>query len=162
MSIFPTRILLATDGSEEAEMAAKTTVGLAQRTGSELHVIHILALPLDTQDPSSFEPGWRRQLETRARSELKDEVDTIEASGGAVADTHLGVGRPDAEIVALAEEMSSTPILFRNQDRPASVARAATPTANALLAGLSTCRCNHRGFIATVYRESGYYNSEAV
>ena len=107
MSIFPTKILLATDGSEEAEMAAKTAVGLAQQTGSELHVIHVLALPLDTHDPSSFEPGWRRQLETRARSELKDEVDTIEASGGAVADTYLGVGRPDAEIVALAEEIGA-------------------------------------------------------
>jgi nucleotide-binding universal stress UspA family protein/HSP20 family molecular chaperone IbpA len=107
MSIFPTKILLATDGSEEAEMAAKTAVGLVQQTGSELHIIHVLASPLDTHDPSSFEPGWRRQLETRARSELKDEVDTIEASGGAVANTHLGVGRPDAEIVALAEEIGA-------------------------------------------------------
>lgn len=107
MSIFPTKVLLGTDGSQEAQMAAKAAVGLAQQTGSELHVIHVLALPLDTHDPSSFEPEWRRQLETRARSELKDEVDTIEASGGVVADTHLGVGSPDAEIVALAEEIGA-------------------------------------------------------
>jgi nucleotide-binding universal stress UspA family protein len=115
MSIFPTKVLLVTDGSQEAQMAAKTAVGLAQQTGSELHVIHVLALPLDTHDPSSFEPGWRRQLETRARSELKDEVDMIEASGGAVADTHLGVGRPDAEIVALAEEIGTGLIVMGSQ-----------------------------------------------
>jgi hypothetical protein len=35
------------------------------------------------------------------------------------------------------DDRSSAPILCRNQDRPASVARAATPMANALLTGLS-------------------------
>jgi hypothetical protein len=35
------------------------------------------------------------------------------------------------------DDRSSAPILFRNQDRPASVARAATPMASALLKGLS-------------------------
>jgi Universal stress protein family len=39
MSIFPTRILLATDGSEEAQLAAKTAAELARSTGSELHVV---------------------------------------------------------------------------------------------------------------------------
>jgi nucleotide-binding universal stress UspA family protein len=36
MSIFPTKILLATDGSEDAELAATTAVGLARSTASEL------------------------------------------------------------------------------------------------------------------------------
>ena len=39
MSIFPTKILLATDGSEEAQLAAKTAAELARSTGSELHVV---------------------------------------------------------------------------------------------------------------------------
>jgi hypothetical protein len=63
MSIFPTKILLATDGSEDAELAATNALVLAQQTGSELHLVHCLALPLDTQDPSSFEPDIRRELE---------------------------------------------------------------------------------------------------
>ena len=41
MAIFPTRILLATDGSEDSELAATTAVGLAKITGSELHVLHV-------------------------------------------------------------------------------------------------------------------------
>ncbi len=45
MSIFPTRILLATDGSEEAELAALRAVELVQRTDSELHVVHVGLVP---------------------------------------------------------------------------------------------------------------------
>ena len=41
MSIFPTLILLATHGSEDAELAATTAVNLAKSTGSELHVVHV-------------------------------------------------------------------------------------------------------------------------
>ena len=41
MSIFPTRILLATDGSREADLASRTAADLAQSTGSELHVIYV-------------------------------------------------------------------------------------------------------------------------
>lgn len=42
MSIFPTRILLATDGSSETRLAARTAVDLAQKTDSELHAIHVV------------------------------------------------------------------------------------------------------------------------
>ena len=41
MSIFPTKILLATDGSREAELAATTAADLAKSTGSELHVLYV-------------------------------------------------------------------------------------------------------------------------
>jgi hypothetical protein len=37
MSIFPTKILLATDGSAEAELAGPSAAQLADNTGSELH-----------------------------------------------------------------------------------------------------------------------------
>jgi len=39
MSIFPTRVLLATDGSEEAALAAQTALEIADKTSSELHVV---------------------------------------------------------------------------------------------------------------------------
>jgi hypothetical protein len=50
MSIFPTKILLATDGSRDAEAAA-TAVGLAKITGSELHDLHMGSVA-----PEHFEP----------------------------------------------------------------------------------------------------------
>src|SRR5919112_4043701 len=43
--LFPTRIMLATDGSEEAELATLRAVDLAERTDSELHVVHVGVLP---------------------------------------------------------------------------------------------------------------------
>ena len=43
MSIFPTKILLATDGSREAVLAGQTAAELPQKTDSELHVVHVLA-----------------------------------------------------------------------------------------------------------------------
>ncbi len=41
MSIFPTKILLATDGSEEAELALRTAVDLVNSTDSELHILTV-------------------------------------------------------------------------------------------------------------------------
>jgi nucleotide-binding universal stress UspA family protein len=107
MSIFPTKILLATDGSRQAELAGQTAADLAQKTDSELHVVHVLASPLATHDPSSFEPDVWARLEQRERRTLEDVVGKIEASGGKVEGSHLKVGRPDAEIVALAEEIGA-------------------------------------------------------
>src|SRR5215207_2960896 len=84
MSIFPTKILLATDGSREAELAARTAADLAQKTDSELHKVHVLASPLATHDPSSFEPEVWARLEQREQKTLVDVVGKIEASGGKV------------------------------------------------------------------------------
>ena len=39
MSIFPTTILLASDGSGDAKLASDTAANLAESTGSELHVV---------------------------------------------------------------------------------------------------------------------------
>ena len=41
MSISATKILLATDGSEEAMLAATTAAALAEGTDSELHVVTV-------------------------------------------------------------------------------------------------------------------------
>jgi nucleotide-binding universal stress UspA family protein len=45
MSVFPTKILLATDGSEEALQAAQAAAELSKDTGSEVHVTYVLPSP---------------------------------------------------------------------------------------------------------------------
>ena len=80
MSIFPTKILLATDGSTEAELAARTAVDLSQKTDSELHVIHVLdvakvglsmaVLYPEATDPEGVtlpDPVLEEELEERAK-----------------------------------------------------------------------------------------------
>ncbi len=41
MSIIPTTVPLATDGSKDAERAARTAVDLANNTSSELHIVWV-------------------------------------------------------------------------------------------------------------------------
>src|SRR3712207_4990428 len=106
MSIFPTKVLLATDGSEEAELAARTAVDLAGKTSSELHVVYVLILPPETlHDP--YGTAGREEFERRGRAKLDEFVGRLEASEGAVAGSHFRVGSPAAEIVAQAEELKA-------------------------------------------------------
>src|SRR5215207_8903266 len=62
MSIFPTKILLATDGSEEAKLALRTAVDLANSTGSELHVVIVAR----EYHPASYEFPEPSELRERA------------------------------------------------------------------------------------------------
>jgi nucleotide-binding universal stress UspA family protein len=109
MSIFPTTILLATDGSEEAQLASTTAADLAQKTNSELHVLTVgpdyplYELP---EHPAEFEDvlGENRR---RAKEVLEQQAKRIEESGVSVKETHLLEGRADEEIVELAEEIGA-------------------------------------------------------
>ncbi len=47
MSIFPTMILLANDGSREADLALTAVTDLAKNTGSELHLTTVSSEVLD-------------------------------------------------------------------------------------------------------------------
>lgn len=45
MSVSPTTVLLATDGSEDAKLATRAATELSRDTGSELHVVYVLPTP---------------------------------------------------------------------------------------------------------------------
>ena len=121
MSIFPTRILLATDGSAEAELATGTAVDLARMSDSELHVVHVLdddpgpaLLYPDVADPEGGEvsdQALEQDLERRAdqlgRQILDAEAERVQAAGGTVAGTHLAMGDAPREIVHLAEDLDA-------------------------------------------------------
>jgi nucleotide-binding universal stress UspA family protein len=109
MSIFPTKILLATDGSKEAQLAATTAADLAQRTNSELHVVTVGAdLPLyELPDhPGRFEDMVREQRR-QAEELLEQQAKVIEEWGATVNERHLREGRADEEIIILAEEIGA-------------------------------------------------------
>ena len=90
MSIFPTKILLATDRSREAELAATTAADLAKSTNSELHIVHV------GESPTFL-----------AQKELDTEVGTIRETGATGIQAHLKFGMPDRMIVELAEELGA-------------------------------------------------------
>ena len=115
MSIFPARILLATDGSEEAQLAALRAVDIAENTDSELHVVHVGVLPLFLESyPGTLGYYGRlyEQIEEVSRELLRKESWRVKAAGGTVAGAHLRMGQVDQEIVALAEELGADLIVM--------------------------------------------------
>jgi len=115
MSIFPTKILLATDGSEDAELAALKAVDLANTTDSELHVVHVgLAPSFLMSDPAtlSYDRKLYEQIEEESRELLRKLSWQVKVAGGTVAETHLRMGEVDLEIVALAKEIGASLIVM--------------------------------------------------
>ena len=114
MSIFPTKILLATDGSEEADLALTTAADLAKSTDSELHVAYVFPTAVQRPFPNPIlaRPAdeMEHELEEamhQAQEFLDRQVERIKADGVTVAETHLVRGRPDREIVRISEELDA-------------------------------------------------------
>jgi nucleotide-binding universal stress UspA family protein len=111
MSIFPTKILLATDGSEEAARAAQTALDMADKTSSELHVVLVglsaAYVGMGPPEIADIPAPRQEELTEEARRLLDAQVGRIGADGGTVAQAHLRVGKPDEQIVALAEEIGA-------------------------------------------------------
>jgi nucleotide-binding universal stress UspA family protein len=108
MSIFPTRILLATDGSEEARLAALRAVDIAENTDSELHMVHVGVIPTFLESyPGTlgYDGKLYEQIEEESRELLRKLSWQVKAAGGAVAGAHLRMGMVALEIVALAKEL---------------------------------------------------------
>ena len=115
MSIFPTRILLATDGSEEAELAALRAVDIAEKTDSALHVVHVGVLPRFLESyPGTvgYERRLYEQIEEESRELLRKESWRVKVAGGTVTGTHLRMGAVDLEIVALAKVLKADLIIM--------------------------------------------------
>lgn len=106
MSMFPTKILLAVDGSNEAESAVRVGVELSSQTGSELHVVYVSPLPSRLYTPKT--PEQIQETAERMGFRTPDEqLQRIEEMGGEVTEGHIGIGRPDAEIVRIGEEIGA-------------------------------------------------------
>ena len=111
MRIFPTTVLLATDGSKDAELATTTALDLADSTSSELHIVLVEEPAYAYVDASGYpfftDAELEHELEQQARMRLDAEMEKRRSAGGAVAEAHLRVGAAAAEIVDLAEDIGA-------------------------------------------------------
>ena len=114
MSIFPTKILLATDSSEEAELAARTAADLAKSTNSELHLIYVGHMPsifYESPGTMALDPDLHSRMEEEtedaAKTNLEKQAQKIRDAGIEVAGIHTRVGFPAAEIVRLAGRLGA-------------------------------------------------------
>ena len=116
MRIFPTKILLATDGSKDAELARVTAVDVATSTDSELHLV-MVAPGLPSYDGycshDARVPEVVEQLRKRAEIILDEQVQKIKRDGGEVAKKHLKIADPvddrhrAQQILLVAEEVGA-------------------------------------------------------
>ena len=108
---FPTRILLATDGSEDARRATDAALDLAEKLDSELHVTYVEPMPARhiglARLSADLPPEVVASVEEEAKTKLAEQVGKRGAGDGEVARAHARVGSPAAEIVALAEELEA-------------------------------------------------------
>ena len=96
-----TRILLATDGSEDSEAAATMAVAVSRWSCAELHLMHVWH-----DVPTAHFRGFvRAELEREGRDLLEEQAQGIKEAGGTIAATHLREGSAVDEILKASEEL---------------------------------------------------------
>jgi nucleotide-binding universal stress UspA family protein len=151
MSIFPTKILLATDGSSEAKLAFASAADLSEKTGSELHVVYVGHMPIisfEYPSPTTLDPDFWRRLQENAEEEARRKLDEqMRQVGqtGEVVEVHARLGRPDAEIVGLADELGAGLIVLGS--------RGLGPLRRALMGSVSDSVVRHAHCPVLIVRE---------
>ena len=107
--MYPTKILLATDGSKESTPAVRTAVELANSTGSGLHVVHAISTAPQRPYLRHYERAKSedilQRLKVAALVLLDEKVRQVEKMGGIVAGSYYREGDPVKEVLRLAEEL---------------------------------------------------------
>lgn len=114
MSIYPTKIVLAVDGSDESKLATRHAIEFAEKTGSELHVIHV-GLLSQWAHPDTLSPQQYQRLKDEAQKRFEVEVKDIEQAGGRITQSYLRMGRVDSEVIRLSEEIDAGLIVIGNR-----------------------------------------------
>src|SRR3712207_4041216 len=108
MRVLPKKILLATDGSEDAALAARVATDIAATGGSEAHVVYVseppsrYAYPGVTPEIYSLVDDERRE---RANKLLDREAERLREKGTNVAGVHLREGPVVDEILDASDEL---------------------------------------------------------
>jgi nucleotide-binding universal stress UspA family protein len=120
---YPTKILLATDGTEYSAMAAEAAVALSNKTGAELHVVHVGQAHYSgsgvTVEGGGLPGDSYEAIVDRARKLLERQVEQVRESGGNVTETHLRIGSPPYEVVGMSDEIGADLIVV-GSGRPRS------------------------------------------
>ncbi len=128
---YPTKVLLATDGSEDSARAFEVAVALSGKTGAELHVVHVGQAPSPSTGTTVHSPSLPTEpyesVVKRARKLPEGEVEQVRKSGGNVTKTHLRIGSPPYEDVGMSDEIGADLIVV-GSGRPRAVRQAVSGT----------------------------------
>jgi nucleotide-binding universal stress UspA family protein len=111
------KILLATDGSAESASAAEMARELSGGLGAEMHVLYVHPVPeAYVTQASVYDPDVMDELFERTKQEAskkaKEEAAKVGETGAEISGVHAEVGRADAEIVKLAEDLGAEMVVI--------------------------------------------------
>ena len=119
--MFPTKILIATDASDDAYPAVEAAVELANGTGSELQVVFVVSdapeLPYPVFIARERYEAFMEQKRLSGLRLLERQVRRVEELGGSVAVSHYKEGKPEKEVVELGREIDAGLILTGGRRR---------------------------------------------
>src|SRR3712207_6305256 len=106
MNTLPTRIVLATDGSEDAVLATRAAVDLSNGMGTELYVAHAWRFVHPYAGyPRVMWDDYTHLYEREARRVLESQLEMVEGTGGTEAESRVLKSPPIDAIPHLCEEI---------------------------------------------------------
>ncbi len=99
------KILIATDGSENAAKAASYAVNIAKSTGAEVHALYVIST--ENAVTTRTVMGWSKEFEEQLASRGTDALDYVETIGrkaGVKVQTVFLRGIPAERILYYSEE----------------------------------------------------------
>ena len=120
--MFPESILVATDGTGEAAPAIEAAVDLANGTGSELQLVHVVPTTPELPYPKAMakerSEAFLEQRRLGGLRLLENQVRRVEDLGGSVAASHYREGSPEKEVLRLGKELDAGLIVTGGHKRP--------------------------------------------
>lgn len=105
MVSFPTLVLVADDGSPEADRAVETAARLSESTGSRLALVHVKVRSPSVTGVTAV-PAQDEQLYTQGEEFLRSRRDELAERGITTAHTELRITRrPQRSVLRVSEEL---------------------------------------------------------
>jgi nucleotide-binding universal stress UspA family protein len=102
---YPSTIVVASDGSDDAYAAARTAVHLCEGRSADIHVVTVVPA---TWSPLTTNPGAEAAAaEPKYEAALQATVQKIERGGATVTGAHVRQGSAGDEIVGLCREVGA-------------------------------------------------------
>jgi nucleotide-binding universal stress UspA family protein len=108
-------ILLAIDGSGDAEVALGVAADISEKSGAFLHVIHVYTELAPAAYPPWVSDDYFHRFEKEARELLRRQAWKAQSAGGRVAREYLREGDPVEEIIALAKDLDTDLLVVGNR-----------------------------------------------
>ena len=119
MSALPAKILLATDGSEDAAAATQAAADLSKRSGAELYVVHAWERPREYAYPAMPPIDAASFSRRHAEEVLKRERGRLDRLEVEVTESYLEMGRPADVILNLSEQSGIDLVVMGSRGRGA-------------------------------------------